>query len=78
MSDEPPWWTTVALHEALLICAGQHVSAAYEAEGEAKAKFGDAKAVSFAAAKASQHAGAVVEMLSKSFLAKEHPAVNAD
>lgn len=75
MANEQAWWTKVALHEALLICAGQHVTAAYEAEAEAKAKAGDVRAVSFAAVKASQHAGAVVELLAKSLLAKEHPAL---
>ncbi len=64
------WWESVPLHEALLICAGQHASAAYGIEGDP-----EPRAASFAAARASIHAGAAVELLSKSLLAKEHPAL---
>lgn len=64
------WWEFVPLHEALLACAGQHASAAYEITG-----CKDPRADSFAAARASIHAGAAVELLAKSLLAREHPAL---
>lgn len=64
------WWESVSLHEALLVCAGQHASAAYEI-----ADSDDPRAASFAAARASIHAGAAVELLAKSLLAREHPAL---
>lgn len=64
------WWESVPLHDALLICAGQHASAAYEVE-----ESDDPRTASFAAARASIHAGAAVELLSKSLLAREHPAL---
>ncbi|MBD7958353.1 hypothetical protein H9651_11930 [Microbacterium sp. Sa4CUA7] len=64
------WWESVPLHEALLVCAGQHASAAYEVQGK-----DDPREASFAAARASIHAGAAVELLAKSLLAKEHPAL---
>lgn len=70
MTISTNWWESVPLHEALMICAGQHASAAYEIQDE-----DDPRASSFAAARASIHAGAVVELLAKSLLAKEHPAL---
>lgn len=66
----PEWWELVPLHETLLTCAGQHASAAYELiDG------GTPREATFAAARASIHAGAAVELLTKSILAKEHPAL---
>jgi hypothetical protein len=64
------WWESLPLHETLLICAGQHASAAYEILHE-----NEPRAASFAAVRAGIHAGAAVELLSKSLLAKEHLAL---
>lgn len=69
MTDQE-WWKLLPLHETLLTCAGQHASAAYELTDA-----GTSREATFAAARASIHAGAAVELLSKSILAKEHPAL---
>jgi len=64
------WWDLLPINESFLISAAQHTAAAYSvSESE------EERAASFAAARAALHAGAAVELLSKSLLAKEHLAL---
>ncbi|NYE93878.1 hypothetical protein FHU41_000099 [Psychromicrobium silvestre] len=70
-SDVKKWRVSLPLHEALQVFAGQHASAIYELNDASATP----EAESFVAACASQHAGAAIELLSKSILAREHPAL---